>query len=248
MLWVLQTLGPIVILVYCHVLFHKSSYFDKQNPWLKLFISGLIGALLFSPIALGLDFLFGNEKYPEKLSSLILVWLDEFIAIAPPITLSWIAINAPWLLGLRFSTQRSEKHSEKNSEKSIKSDNSKQKNELTQSEQKEHEHHSERDVGFISLLRGSKAKDILYLQSELHYLSVVCANHKELVLYNLKDAIAELPASTGMQTHRSYWVSYENITKLLKEGRQGSVVMSNGDKVPVSRSKFDVLKTTLDKR
>jgi DNA-binding LytR/AlgR family response regulator len=71
---------------------------------------------------------------------------------------------------------------------------------------------------------------------------------RELILYNLKDAIAEMPRNLGIQTHRSYWVSYDNIIRLSKDGRQGSVVMKNGDKVPVSRSKFDTIKSTLDSR
>jgi hypothetical protein len=235
-LWILQTLGPVVILVYCHVLFHKSRFFDKQNPWLKLFVSGLAGSVLFSPIALGLDFLWLNEALPSQLPSLMAAWVDEFIAITPPITLSWIAINAPWLLGLRFAKQNKD------------NDPANKEPSASNYVQEKPETEEQCSDGFATLLMHTPLCEILYIQSELHYLSVVGQSGRELILYNLKDAIAEMPRNLGIQTHRSYWVSYDNIIRLSKDGRQGSVVMKNGDKVPVSRSKFDTIKSTLDSR
>jgi len=53
--WQLQVLIPLFILIFVHTQLHKITRFDNLNPWLKLVLSGFIGALLFSPLALFLD-------------------------------------------------------------------------------------------------------------------------------------------------------------------------------------------------
>lgn len=244
-LWLLQTVGPIFVLVYCHVLLHKSTFFDRLNPWLKLSISGAVGAFIFSPLALGLDFLWNNDPMPNETSSLFLLWIDECLAVLPPITISWIAINAPWLLGFTFSPSLHSSHPDLLKDtvapieiiKHSKPSNVQIKH-TSVPDEKNALHYP-----FYALLTRPINGDLIYLQSELHYLLVVTTLGRELILYNLKDAIAEIEANKGIQSHRSYWVSYQHISDLCKKGRQGELTMSNGDRVPVSRNNLEKLQS-----
>lgn len=233
-LWLLQTMGPIVTLVFCHIVLHKSTKFDRLNPWLKLSISGFLGAVVFSPIALGLDFLWGNDPLPSGSRVLFELWLKELIAITPPIVLCWVAINAPWILGSIFvvdsipaSTNRSSSdiNQETKSEISLSSEN------------------FQDDYPFYNMLTRPIKSELIYIKSELHYLLVVTELGRELILYNLKDAISEIPMQTGSKPHRSFWVAYKHIDSLAKDGRQGNLTMSNGDEIPVSRTQLDRFKT-----
>lgn len=58
------------------------------------------------------------------------------------------------------------------------------------------------------------------------------------MLYNLSDAIAELPADLGIQTHRSYWVAQKAAYEVISSGRQGRIKIVNNDIVPISRTQF----------
>jgi hypothetical protein len=239
-LWLLQTVGPVFVLVYCHVLLHKSTFFDKLNPWLKLSISGVVGAFIFSPLALGLDFLWNNDSMPNEASLMFLLWIDECVAVMPPITISWIAINAPWLLGFTFSPTLHSSHTDMLDDTVAPIEIiTQRKASILQTSA--HEENNTLRYPFYALLTQPIDGDLIYLQSELHYLLVVTTLGRELILYNLKDAIAEIEANTGVQSHRSYWVSYQYISHFRKKGRQGELTMSNGDCVPVSRNNLEKL-------
>ena len=78
----------------------------------------------------------------------------------------------------------------------------------------------------------------MLLKSELHYLQVVTDQGSSLILYNLGDAIDQLPRPIGVTVHRSYWVAMDAIEKLEKRGRQGELSLRNGQRVPVSRNRM----------
>ena len=78
----------------------------------------------------------------------------------------------------------------------------------------------------------------LVLKSELHYLQVVTDCGSGLILYNLSDAVEALPAETGLLVHRSYWVAFDAIGALERRGRQGELILFNGERVPVSRGRL----------
>ena len=142
-------------------------------------------------------------------------WLelaDEFVGVVPPVVLCWLAINAPWVLGYRLSNADG------------------------------HSGHLGANTPaqgfeprFFELLPKASREELLYLQAELHYIAVVTAHGRTLILYNLRDAIADLGDTPGIQPHRSYWVAADQVKGLRRRGRQGVLQMSNGDDVPVSR-------------
>ena len=133
---------------------------------------------------------------------------DEYFAVMPSVIVCWLAINAPWVIGYRLV--RDEPLQTKKSQLDF-------------------------EPEFYSLLSSQMRSDLIYMVAELHYISVITTSGKSMILYNLRDAIAELPASSGLQTHRSYWVALKHIQNFKRSGRQGTLFVSNGDTIPVSR-------------
>lgn len=132
--------------------------------------------------------------------------LDEYLATAPPVILFWLAINAPWLIGFRLVRKPAPER--------VAADNK---------------------PSFYKLIPPDMRGELVYLAAELHYLSVITTAGRCLILYNLRDAIFELPETMGLQTHRGYWVALAHIRELKRVGRQGALTLSNGDIIPVSR-------------
>ena len=84
------------------------------------------------------------------------------------------------------------------------------------------------------------------LKSELHYLQVVTDRGSALILYNLGDAIDELPPDAGTLVHRSYWVAWNAIEDFVRRGRQGELRLRDGSRAPVSRNRVADLRERLE--
>lgn len=97
--WQLQTVIPMALLIATHRQLLSIDRFSVLNPWISLLVSGFIGASLFTPIALTVDLWL--ETPPQNQNYLIEIW-DEWIGVAPPIAISWVTLNVPWLLGYRL--------------------------------------------------------------------------------------------------------------------------------------------------
>jgi hypothetical protein len=225
--WTLQVAIPLSLLIGTHLLLSRISAFDRLNPWIKLSISGVFGSMLFAPLALTLDFIFGVDDWSQvhTLNQLYLLLLDETLGVLFPVTLVWLGINAPRVLGLDFSKPGT--------------------NLATSQEHVAEEDNKERREGLWNLLPDEIGSDVLYLMSELHYLRVVTTRGSTLVLYNLSDAISELPLDSGLQPHRSYWVAKKHISKLHKHDGKSYLQLSDGKQVPVSRRRLSVVKTEI---
>ncbi len=215
-LWFLQTAIPIGLLVLLHMTLSRLSAFDHCNPWIKIGLSGMLGALAFSPIALGLDVVFGIEvgSILQDPHSLFRAWVAEITGVGPPIVLVWFAINAPYILHLNFSPTSEDGETDSIHERSEESDEK---------------------MGLFNLLPQQLDHNIIYIESELHYVRVVTEKDEALVLYALKDAIADLEHINGIQIHRSYWVALDYIKRLRRKGTQWEIELKNQMRLPVSR-------------
>ena len=232
--WSLQVAVPLLILIATHMQLSRSTLFDRLNPWVKLTISGLIGGLVFAPIALGLDFLLGVEQWlgPGDTDRIFSLFLDEVAGVVPPVTLVWIGINAPRVLRLNFS------HADKTAgDESLAVEAGTHGPGLSGV--------SDEEPGFLAQLPASAGREILYLMAELHYLRVVTSRGKYLVLYNLRDAIAELPSDKGIRTHRSYWAAYDHVVKRVMRDGRTLLLMDDGSEVPVSRRRAPAVKKAI---
>ena len=217
--WQLQSCLPMALLLVSHLLLLRLERFERLGAWQQLALSGIVGSLLFSPLALFLDtsvFADGSEAFTARELG------DKFLSLAPPVTLTWLAINAPFVLGFRLRVSASSGESSPQTGAA-----------------------PVETAAFMRLVPQDLRGPVLYLQAELHYLAVVTDTGRSLVLYNLRDAIDELGAVAGLQTHRSYWVARSAIESYRREGRQGVLRLRNGDAVPVSRRRMREVEDSL---
>lgn len=220
--WQLQTVVPMLLLVLSHTVLQKIIGFKQFNPMVALCCSAISGCVIFTPIALVIENVLGQVKGPFQLSTL----LKEFAAITPPITIVWIAVNAPWVLGYRVNRPN----------KIVTTDESINPNPRLTDLQLGDE--AENIPKFLSLLPAESIGDIIYLEAELHYLSVITENGGGLILYNLRDAIKELTSQSGVQIHRSFWVAFKYVDDIKSEGRQGRIILKSGKSLPISRQRL----------
>ena len=241
LIWQAQTVLPIGLVILCHLLLERSTQISRLNGWTQLVLSGCVGATLFSPLALGLDLVLVDEAPPE---SLLLEFLDEWSAVLPPVTIAWVAINAPWMLGYKFTQVSGDEHRRRQPLESplvtpaIATDGTLDKPGPDPDETMH--------TGFMQLLPPGLGVDLVYMEAELHYLKVVTAQGQALILYSLKDAVSELPGGDGIVCHRSFWVSKAHIETFKQKGRQGTLVLSDGLQIPVSRRKLAEVRAKLE--
>ena len=91
-------------------------------------------------------------------------------------------------------------------------------------------------IRFLKRIPSNISGELLCLSTEDHYLRIHTTRGDSLILFRLKDAIAELDGANGMQVHRSYWVSRGAVERFEKEGRKLALILGNGMRVPVSDS------------
>ncbi len=83
---------------------------------------------------------------------------------------------------------------------------------------------------------------LLALESEDHYLRLHTGAGSELILMRLRDAIGQLTDTPGLQVHRSFWVASLAVARIERRGAQAQLILSNGFKVPVSRTYMTALR------
>jgi len=227
--WSIQIsiLIPLLIAVQ-HVASHYVTLKTPQTPWIQTALAGVLAALLFVPLAYFLDTLFA---IPNNESSLGIMHglLDEASGVVVPVTVTWLALNAPWILQLDFS----KKHAGHLIQEPA-------AHEATTSK------HVEQPTRFLQELQSRTSGELISISSELHYVRVVTTDDEVMFLYNLKDAIEELPSNAGVQIHRSHWVSKEHVRELTKRNGNSECTLSNGKSLPVSRRKYSELKNLLE--
>lgn len=228
MQWSIQVFVPLFFLIYIHVSLQTFTKFDLLNPWLKLVIAGCLGALLFSPFAFYIDVFLGDDSQPSSWLEWIEGIFDELSNIILPITASWVAMNAPWVLGLGFIQSIDETKNE-GIETLL----------LDQGNQS----HSEIQITYIkNTFFDIPFDEIYYLKSEQHYLRIVSVNQSKLVLFNLKDAISKFPNNFGLQVHRSYWVALNHVISIKNKQGQYWVMLPNNIFIPISRRNLSKVK------
>ncbi|TQV73154.1 LytTR family transcriptional regulator [Aliikangiella marina] len=225
--WQVQTLGPMLFLIVIHAALLQLGWFQRLGVWLKLVVSGGLATLAFTPIALFSDVVFANESVTRE--NVVEALWEEWGAMGPPVLLCWLAINAPFILGLKLIRQTeltaTRNSSDESSAKKLPANNSRQFDSTKE----------ETSSPIFKMIPTALGNDIIFLKAELHYLSVTTTLGNSLILYNIKDAESELPDDNGFRCHRSYWVAKKHIDSFKRQGRQGIIRLTNGEEVPVSR-------------
>lgn len=248
--WQVQVFSGLAFFIATHTL--MKGVLARQNDLVKLAISSVIAVTIYVPFSLLRDVYIEHET-----AYTLYALFEEWQNMAPAALISWVAINLPWLSG--FQIKRTDNTTSPSEESTQPIDNiaNKNKNETVEpltvnpetteprvepqgnsATQPEHD--------FLKIAKIDNIDSLICLKAELHYLKVVTEQEQHLILYNLKDAIEALsniaPALGEGQTHRSYWVNPTHAEKLLRKNREGELVLSNQDKVPVSRANMKKVK------
>lgn len=77
---------------------------------------------------------------------------------------------------------------------------------------------------------------LLAVEAEDHYLRVHTDRGSDLILLRLSDALNELAALDGAQTHRSWWVARAAVRDVAKGDGRATLTLEGGLRVPVSRA------------
>ena len=95
--WALHVMIPLVLLQASQTLISNLWPDPMSSTWPQIAAAGVIGAVLFTPLALGMDALFGLN---ENDAAGPMIVLDEFLGVGPPLVLVWLALNASRVLRL----------------------------------------------------------------------------------------------------------------------------------------------------
>ncbi|HVY89089.1 MAG TPA: LytTR family DNA-binding domain-containing protein [Hyphomonadaceae bacterium] len=78
--------------------------------------------------------------------------------------------------------------------------------------------------------------EIYAVSSEDHYLRVHTSLGEALILLRLADAVRELAAVEGLQTHRSWWVARQGLADVTRGDGRVVLKLKSGAEAPVSRT------------
>jgi hypothetical protein len=224
--WAVQISILIPLLIITHRFLQNIRLFDHLNPWFKTGMAGFIASLIFIPVGLGIDYVVGLDDWGriQTLEDALPLILEDAGGIIGPVTLTWIAINAPRILQLNFQSPI-----------------------IIENKKIGPEHEKKINPYILSLIPHALGRDIIYLMSELHYLRIVTTQGETLQLYNLQNAIDELKdLYDGLQTHRSYWVNKAHVEKIIGKASDRKILTKQGHLIPISRRQYTAVKSRLE--
>ena len=185
--------------------------------------SGALGALAFTPFAMGLDVLFQVSNDVSDNGSLIANALEEYAGFVFPVATVWLLINARQLAQLSVPKLASEPRAEER--------------EL-----------SEEETAFWTLIPPALGHDLIALSAEQHYVRVYTAKGETLVLFSFGRAVDAAARFDGVQVHRSHWVNLDHVTDLVGTNRNLKCQLSNGLALPVSRANAALVREAMEIR
>lgn len=201
-----------------------------QHQWslvLTIGLTGMLGTLLATPGLLLVERFFPAEIDEE--------WLDvfgrqgwwqallgEYLQVLPKLLPIWYLVNLPLLFNkpvLHPLHQSPEPEAEAPSEQALREEELRQRREQ-----------------LFAKLPEVIGRDLVAISSDLHYLNVHTTLGKFLLLGSLKHYV-EAFGDEGVLVHRSNWVAKGHVVKVRTSGDEAFCLMTNGLKVPISRSK-----------
>jgi hypothetical protein len=84
--------------------------------------------------------------------------------------------------------------------------------------------------------------ELYAVEAEDHYLRVHTGKGSDLILLRLADAIGELGAIDGAQTHRSWWVARAAVLSVRRHDGRATLTLKGGLEAPVSRAQAAALR------
>ena len=79
---------------------------------------------------------------------------------------------------------------------------------------------------------------LIRLAVQDHYVEVVTATGREMLLMRLADAITECAPIAGFQTHRSHWVALSQVVRARRHGESYVLILHSGIEIPLARARI----------
>ena len=86
--------------------------------------------------------------------------------------------------------------------------------------------------------------DLVYITVDDHYVEAHTPAGSAIVLMSFSGAIADLD-DYGLQVHRSYWVAYRHMQRLVQQEGRTYLRLTGGHEIPVSRTYLAAARTAL---
>lgn len=257
--WTLHIWGPLLCLLLVQRLLDGRPFW-RQRPWIAVAAAGVLGAWLFAPLAVGLESVLDLPVEPPDdvldhfaaRHGFLGTLLAEALALSLPVSLTWIALQLPWLLRLDFTEATAAPvalaaepvdlpepeitEGEPTDEASERPSAEASPAVVSEATETTDDPHSSSGSEFFDALPAALGRDVVALSAQLHYLDVHTTRGRSLVLYNLRDAVGVLDRTVeGLQIHRSHWVADRHVRRLVRQGKNWRCELSNGLELPVSR-------------
>ena len=240
--WAAHNAVALVLLSVAQLAITRTRRLGATPPLVQVALAGLLGSILFTPVAVGLD----NVFAPIGLailddSSLLGDLAEEFAALAPPLWLVWGLLNAPRLVQLHQNAEpaapaagapRTWVRDEPSSPPADHPDDDVLHDDILQE--------------FWDRVPARLGRDIVALTAELHYLRVYTTRGEALIFMAFGRAVEALAAQRGFQIHRSHWVALAHVVDLEQNGGRISCVLDTGLRLPVSRANRAAFKAAVE--
>jgi len=248
--WLAHAGGLLGLMQAAQILLMYIAPVRQFGAWPQIVLAGLIGALLFTPIALVLDQLFGLAAVTDdEAQSWRYRILDDFAAMAPPSVLTWVGLNAARHLRLpALGNAPGDGHLDRlfrgrPGQAAMGADPAPEpapgptQQRTAEAALTPPAVQPSPDTPFWSRVPPSLGRDLVALTAELHYLRVETTRGNALILYPFGQAVAELAAvgMDGSQIHRSHWVAHSHVVSIHRKGERVFCVLDNAATLPVGR-------------
>lgn len=89
-------------------------------------------------------------------------------------------------------------------------------------------------------------RTVLRIQAVDHYLEVWAEGRRRLVRGPMAEAVRRLPAGSGVQPHRSWWIARSEIVRMERRGRDHRLLLRDGLRIPVARARATLVRRFLE--
>lgn len=216
----------------------------NARPWLLLAVAGFVVGLVLAPWSVLLESIFGVvelDETPTLVSSspILNELLDDLLGVPPKAAAIWLALNLAIAWRLHVNTGQPAYGGRTPpvpaSEPAV--DGSASPAERAAPTDPQAFAGDAVAPSLFARIPARYGRDVIYLEAQEHYLRVVLAGGEQLLLHGLANAMRELEAggAAGMQVHRSYWVNWAHVRRVVANSGGGYCELASGVRIPISR-------------
>jgi hypothetical protein len=222
----------------------RTRWATRRAAWVVVLVSGLLGALLFAPLAVALEGLFdlpeagGAEDVLDRLEARggFAVLAAEFLQVAPEFVGAWALLNASPLLRLAQAGNGAVADLDTGGEPAAQRDVAAAASVAPPS--------TLPSATLLARLPPAIGSDVVLVTADLHYLQVETTRGRATLLGSLAQVDADL-GDAGLRIHRSHWVALRHVRRIWKSASGWQCEMRNGQRLPISRRRVAATQAAL---